>query len=82
MAKSKLAEICAVLDGAHVLGVNGLRDYHAARKVRDAMRCKPPVRLGRVKTILHPYRVTVAASWDGEGVEDAGSVEAATAAKI
>ena len=28
------------------------------------MRCKPPVRLGRVKTILHPYRVTVAASWD------------------
>lgn len=48
------------IDAAHVLGEDGLRDYHAAAAVRDARRIKSEVkRFATIKHILHPYRITV-----------------------
>ena len=60
MSESIIAGIRKFIDGAHVLGEDGLRDYHAAASIRDARRIKAAEkRFTAIKTILHPYRVTV-----------------------
>ena len=61
MAKSLVAQIAEVLDGAHVLPseAGGLREYHKARAVRDLKRRKGIDRLAAVRKELKNYRVTV-----------------------
>jgi aminoglycoside N3'-acetyltransferase len=66
---SKLAKIRNLIDGTHVMGNDPLRDYHAASKVRDASRIRDVVRrFMTIKSTLHPYRVTVSWSAQGEDV--------------
>lgn len=60
MNNAIISGIRKFIDGAHVLGEDGLRDYHAAAAVRDARRIKSEVkRFTTIKSILHPYRITV-----------------------
>jgi hypothetical protein len=57
---SKIAEIRNFIDGAHVLGKDGLRDYHTAERVRNALRIRSSnERFEKIKSALHAYRVTV-----------------------
>jgi len=66
MAKSLVAQIAEVLDGAHVLPgeAGGLREYHKARAVRDLKRRKGINRLAAVRKELKNYRVTVNEDWE------------------
>ena len=64
MAKSLVAQIAEVLDGAHVLGKDGLRDYHKARAVRDLKRRKGIDRLAATRAELKNYRVQVNEDWE------------------
>jgi hypothetical protein len=64
MAKSLVAQIAEVIDGAHVLGKDGLRDYHKARTVRDLKRRKGIDRLAATRTELKSYRVQVNEDWE------------------
>lgn len=61
---SKVAAICSAIRG-HAYIEQPLQDYHTARTIRDAMRCKAPEkRLMRIREALNKYRVT---SWIGDG---------------
>jgi hypothetical protein len=56
----KLRNILNLIQGTHCLGEDGLRDYHAAKEVRDAARCKFIVtRFARISEALRPYNVMV-----------------------
>ena len=57
---SKTQEIMQVIENAHYMGENGLRDYHVAQAVKSAL-CKPNFveRFYAVKSALHAYRVSV-----------------------
>lgn len=55
---SKIAKICEVLDaGGHVMGVDGLKCYHDARKIRDGLRAKDYFE--RARLAAKNYRVRV-----------------------
>ena len=57
---SKVGTVLELIRGSHVLNTDGLSDYYPAAKVRDLMRVKDPVeRFTKIKSTLHPYRVTV-----------------------
>ena len=64
MAKSLVAQIAEVLDGAHVLGKDSLREYHKARAVQDLKRRKGIDRLAAVRKELKNYRVQVNEGWE------------------
>lgn len=56
---SKIHEILTLIEGSHVMG-NGLGDYYAAKKVRDALRIRScNERFAKIKNALHAFRVTV-----------------------
>ena len=58
---SKIEQIRSLIDGTHVMGdLNGLREYHAARAVRDANRCgTTDSRFAAMRKALKNYRVSV-----------------------
>jgi hypothetical protein len=57
---SKVEQILAVIRNSHVMGEDGLRDYHAARAARDANRKgTTQARFSAMKTALKNHRVTV-----------------------
>jgi PHP family Zn ribbon phosphoesterase len=57
---SKIEQILRVIRDAHVMGSNGLRDYHAARLARDANRCgTSESRFDAMRKALKNHRVTV-----------------------
>lgn len=59
-AMSKVEQILKVIEGSHVMGSNGLRDYHAARLARDANRCgTTESRFIAMRKALKNHRVTV-----------------------
>ena len=58
--KSLVAQIQEVIGGQHVMGADGLQDYHASRKVRDCKRIRDrSERIAAMKRALKNYRVTV-----------------------
>lgn len=66
---SKLSEILEVIKGSHVMGENGLRDYHAARAARDANRCgTTDSRFEAMRKALKNHRVTVKHVFDFSGM--------------
>lgn len=65
MASSKLQMILEVIKGTHVMGDEvagaGLRDYHAARAARDALRIRSPsAKMEAIERALKNYRVNIA----------------------
>jgi hypothetical protein len=63
---TKLGQILSTLDGTHISGENGLRDYRIAELVRNAGRIKDvAVRFRKVYDLLAEYSVRVA--WSGAG---------------
>jgi hypothetical protein len=50
---SKVSQVCAILDGAHVMGFNPLGDYHAAKECVGALRM-----VGRDRQIAALKRAT------------------------
>jgi len=64
---SKISTITAILNGAHVMGEDGLKAYHDARSVRNAMlRVGRQRQLGAVIQAIKNYRVT--ASYNDTGI--------------
>lgn len=64
---SKVHNILGVIEGSHVQGPDGLRDYHTARQVRDSMRkSNLAERFSSIRQALKNHRVTV--SLDGEQI--------------
>ena len=63
---SKIGTLAAFLDGMHVLGRDGLRDYHAARLTMNAGRKRDlESQCAAVKSALKNHRVTVCI-WAGD----------------
>ncbi len=57
---SKVGKLTAFLEGLHVMGRNGLRDYHAAAAAVNANRKRDTLdKLAAVKAALKNHRVTV-----------------------
>ena len=57
---SKIGTLTAFLEGMHVMGRDGLRDYHVARLVVNASRKRDlSDRLAAAKVALRNHRVTV-----------------------
>ena len=57
---SKIEQILGVIRDSHVMGVDGLRDYHAARAARDANRCvTTQARFSAMRRALKDHRVQV-----------------------
>lgn len=55
---SKIEKICNILDAAgHVMGADGLKRYHDARKIRDGLRATDY--LERAKAVAKNYRLRV-----------------------
>ena len=53
-------QLGSILRGEHVMGEDGLRDYHKIQAVKNAMRVRDRfVRFNHIKAVLHPYHVTV-----------------------
>lgn len=64
---SKIEQIRRLIDGQHCMGSDGLRDYHAARAVRDAKRYKGEMaQLAKVKHALNPYPVIACVVFDAQ----------------
>jgi hypothetical protein len=64
--RTKLGQILSTLEGTHISGENGLRDYHVASSVRYAGRIKDTAeRFRKVYELLTEYSVRVA--WSGAG---------------
>lgn len=56
---SKIGKINDFLKGTAYIETNGLADYHAARRVMNALRCKTDEkRIAGVRAALKQYRVT------------------------
>ena len=69
MSKSLVAQIQEVIGGQHVMGADGLTDYHAARKVRDCKRVRDrSERVSAMKRALKNYRVTVSLDWESDAI--------------
>ena len=61
---SKLSIVRELIGGSHVMGEDGLRDYHAARAVINATRRRDP--FPAIREALKNHRVMV--SYDGQGI--------------
>lgn len=58
---SKVEQILSTIRNTHVMGTDGLRDYHCARLARDANRCgTTDSRFDAMRKALKNHRVTVA----------------------
>ena len=57
---SKINQICQVIDNQHCMGTDGLRDYYAARHVRNFNLKKNPIeRFVAIQKELKNYNVRV-----------------------
>lgn len=58
-------KIGTIIRGEHVLGDDGLRDYHKIQAVKSDMRIRDRfVRMASIKATLNPYRVMVSLTAD------------------
>ncbi len=58
-------KIRKVIDGEHVMGEDGLRDYHKVETVKSDLRIRDRrIRFLSVKSVLAPYRVMVSLTAD------------------